>query len=149
MQVEAPAKQNHFGCYHYQQAKLCDRGCSLYKGCHTRRCTRNMTKVKLIQTFTASIPCPLEWTGLKVWVLTTAYTRYQTYHFCLDKSALLCHFPHSTFILDLTVSLWCNKAHTVFSPSTDWISASLSTSNEKPLKWLRKPSNHQLLSNRR
>ena len=57
-------------------------------------------------------------------------------------------FSQSVFILDLTASIWCNKAsgHFFLSPSTNWIVwIIICFKTQKPLKRLRKLSNHQLL----
>ena len=108
--------------------------------CHTRCRKCHMLEEKYKYKLSLPAPSPshpppcLKWTSPKheCWLQDTG-----PFHFCLDKSVLVYDFPHSTFILDLTASIWHYEAYSHFfssCPVPTESSVSLSASNEETLE---------------
>ena len=115
-QERAPAKRDHFQCWSASKTTL----------------TVSLVAVLVYhmvgaKTFTST---NFQWTSngqvpkYECWLQDSVL-----FHFCLDKSAVLYDFSHSTFIQDRTASTCCNKAYSCcfsvlllfFLPSAGWV----------------------------
>ena len=132
-QVEAPAKQDHFRC------------CSASKTVNVKTFTANT----LFPPSNGKVP------DYQCWPLSCWLQGTRLFHFRLDESAVLYGFSCSA--LDLTVSVRCNKAYShvlllcccffgwgeVLAQHQQNCLYHHLLQTKQPLKWLRKPLNHQ------
>ena len=124
--METLAKQDYFWCWSASK--------TINGHCHTRCWEHLMLEAK---TFTASTPPPPlngQVPKYECWLQVTGL-----FHFCLDKSAVLSFFLLHFHYRSNCINMAQPSIVILFSPNA----------SKKPLKLLRKPLNHQLLSDRR